>query len=343
MAAEKNRQWRLAKRPVGMVEESDFEFREEPVPAVPDGGVLVRNLLMAFDPAMRGWMENRASYMPPLQIGEVMRGGGVGEVVESRDPSLPVGKLVQGLLGWQEYAAYGAGAPLNALPEGVAPELALGVLGTTGLTAYFGILEVGQLKDGDTVVVSAAAGATGSVASQIAKLHGCRTVGIAGGPAKCSWLTSDCGLDAAIDYKSEDVEERLRELCPEGVDLYFDNVGGGILDAVLGQIALRARVVLCGAISRYNETERGPGPKNYFNLTLQRGRMEGFIVLDYAAKMADAGKQLLEWERSGKLVHKEDVQKGIENAPRTLQRLFRSENFGRQLLRLAESGKALPS
>lgn len=339
MSERNNRQWRLAKRPSGMVDEGNFEFTSEPVGEIADGECLVRNIYISFDPAMRGWMEDRPSYMPPVRIGEVMRAGAVGQVVESKDPEFPVGTFVQGLFGWQEYAVAGRGlARAQRVPEDVPLTWNLSVLGVTGLTAYFGLLDLGDPQEGETVLVSGAAGATGSVAAQIAKIRGCRVVGIAGGPEKCGWLTERAGLDAAIDYKSERVEERIRSLCPDGVNVYFDNVGGEILDAALANLALRARVVLCGGISGYNEKEPPPGPRNLMNLVIQRARMEGFIVLDYAPRFAEAAKELAGWVAEGRIAHEEDVQQGIENAPRTFQRLFRGENTGKQLLQVGEPG-----
>jgi NADPH-dependent curcumin reductase CurA len=333
-----NRRWTLAKRPHGMVQESDFAFGEVPVTPPGDGEVLVRVLYLSFDPTQRGWIEDRPSYMPPVQIGEVMRASGVGEVVESKHPAVAKGDLVQGIFGWQEYARVpGAFLGANAkLPPGVPPTWVLGVLGITGLTAYFGMLDLGRPKAGDTVVVSGAAGATGSVAGQIAKLQGARVVGIAGGPEKCAWLTKEAHFDAAIDYKQGPIDARLRELCPSGIDVYFDNVGGEILDACLAQIAQRARIVLCGGISGYNEVTPPPGPRNLMNLVVQRGRMEGFIVIDYLPRFGEAVPKLAEWVRSGAIVHTEDVQRGLENAPRTLQRLFKGQNFGKQILEVAK-------
>ena len=339
MSTLRNRQWRLARRPVGMVKESDFEFREEPLPQVHDGEALIQNLYISFDPAMRGWMEDRKSYIPPVEIGAVMRAGAVGQVIESRMPGLARGDFVQGLFGWQEYALAGAGlgAP-NKLPPGTPLTWPLGVTGITGLTAYFGLLDLGKPRAGETVLVSGAAGATGSVAAQIAKrVVGCRTIGIAGGRDKCAWLTGELGLDGAIDYKNEDVQRRIGELCPDDVNVYFDNVGGEILDAALFHIAERARIVLCGGISGYNEKEPPPGPRNLMNLVTRRGRMEGFIVIDYAARFAEAVRELTGWVSAGKIAHKEDVQRGIENAPRTFLRLFRGENTGKQLLQVADA------
>jgi hypothetical protein len=336
--ARTNRRWTLAARPHGMVKESDFAFGETPVPVVGDGEVLVQVLYLSFDPTQRGWIEDRPSYLPPVQIGEVMRAGAVGRVVESKHPGFAAGEIVQGLFGWQEYALL-PGAMLGAqskIPPGVPPTWPLGVLGITGLTAYFGMLDLGKPKAGDTVVVSGAAGATGSVAGQVAKIAGARVIGIAGGAAKCAWLTKEAHFDAAIDYKSENVAERLGVLCPAGIDVYFDNVGGAILEAALDRIALRARVVLCGGISGYNEATPPPGPRNLMNLVIQRARMEGFIILDYAPRFAEGVAKLSEWVRSGAIAHQEDVQRGLEHAPNTLLRLFTGANTGKQILQVAE-------
>ena len=276
-----NRQWLLASRPVGMIDEGNFEYRETEVPRPDTGEMLIRNLYLSFDPAQRGWTLDRASYVPPVQIGEPMRAGAIGQVIESNHPDFSVGSIVQGTFGWQDYAVVGSGGPVAPMPvpPGVPLTLPLGALGITGLTAYFGLLDLGEPKEGETVVVSGAAGATGSVAGQIAKQKGCRVIGIAGGPKKCSWLTEQAGFDAAIDYKSENLDKRLRELCPSGVDVFFDNVGGSTLETVLSLIAQNARIVLCGGISGYNEVEPPPGPRNIMNLVIMRGRMEGFIVI----------------------------------------------------------------
>jgi NADPH-dependent curcumin reductase CurA len=336
-----NRRWTLAKRPHGMVKESDFAFGEAPLPAVGDGQVLVRVLYLSFDPTQRGWIEDRPSYLPPVQIGEVMRAGAVGEVVESKHADFRPGDKVQGLFGWQEYALL-PGANIGAhskIPPGVPLTWPLGVLGVTGLTAYFGMLDLGKPKAGETVVVSGAAGATGSVAGQIAKIEGARVVGIAGGPEKCAWLTKEAHFDAAIDYKNDDVAARLAELCPKGVDVYFDNVGGEILEAVLDRIAQRARIVLCGGISGYNAETPPPGPRNLMNLVVQRARMEGFIILDYFPRFPEAVPKLTEWVKSGAIVHQEDIQRGLENAPKTLQRLFTGANTGKQILQVAEPSR----
>ncbi len=332
-----NRQWILVSRPTAALTESCFELRESPVPQPGEGEALVRNLYLSFDPTQRGWM-TMDTYVPIIPLGEVMRAGSVAQVVESRHPDYAPGDLLMGGFGWQDYALTDGTGILGVrkLPPGVPPNLALSLFGITGLTAYFGVMDLGQPKAGETFVVSGAAGATGSVAGMIAKIQGCRVVGIAGGPEKCRWLTEQAGFDAAIDYKSEKIGERLSAECPDGIDVFFDNVGGEALDEVLARINQGARVVLCGAISRYEEAELPPGPKNYFNLVLKRGRMEGFIVLDYADRFPEAIEKLAGWLGEGRVRQQEDVQEGLENAPRTLMRLFRGENFGKQLLKVAD-------
>jgi NADPH-dependent curcumin reductase CurA len=338
MSSRVNRQWLLASRPQGMVKESDFEYRESSLGEPADGEVLVRVLYLSFDPAMRGWIEDRPSYLPPVQIGEVMRAGAVGQVVASRRPEFSEGDLVQGMLGWQEYALIGSAgaATLTVLPPGTPPTWPLGVLGITGLTAYFGMLDLGRPAEGETAVVSGAAGATGSVAGQIAKLRGCRVIGIAGGPEKCGWLTAEANFDEAIDYKSEPVERRLGELCPGGIDVFFDNVGGSILEAALTHVGQGARFVLCGGISGYNEKEPRPGPRNLMNLVIRSARMEGFIVLNYASRFGEGVKDLARWVAEGRIHFQEDIQQGFENVPRTLLRLFHGQNVGKQLLEVAK-------
>jgi hypothetical protein len=273
-----------------------------------------------------------------VKIGDVVRSFAVGRVERSQNSAYAEGELVQGLFGWQDYAlvpAKGPAAPTKVLP-GVAIPLAMSALGLTGITAYFGLLDVGRPKAGETIVVSGAAGATGSVVGQIARIKECRAIGIAGGRDKCEWLVREAHFDAAIDYKAEDVGARLRELCPKGIDVYFDNVGGSLLDVALAQLAMRGRVVLCGAIATYNDVELPPGPKNYLSLVVKRGRMEGFIVLDYMTRAPEAVMALAGWVSSGKVVDRVDIQEGLENAPRTLRRLFLGENQGKQLLKIAD-------
>lgn len=334
----KNRQWRLASRPVGMVAESNFELTEEPQPELHEGQVLIRNLYFSLDPAMRAWLWDRATYVPPVQIGEVMRSAAVGQVVASLKPGYEPGDYVVGVFGWQDFCATDGGGPMamQKIPPGAPITYALGVLGVTGLTAYFGLLEVGQPKAGQTVVVSGAAGAVGSIAGQIAKIQGCRAIGIAGGPEKCRWVTEQAGFDAAIDYKSGNVRARLRELCAKGIDVYFDNVGGPILEAALDCLAPHARVVICGGISRYNAEQNPPGPTNYMNLLVARARMEGFVVFDYARRYPEAIAQLAQWLGAGRLRCQEDIQEGFENTPRSLLRLYQGLNLGKQLVKIAE-------
>jgi NADPH-dependent curcumin reductase CurA len=336
MTTKTNRRWLLASRPQGMVDASNFQWVDEPVPTPAEGEVLVRNLYLSADPTQRGWMAFD-TYLPAVKIGEVMRSFGVGRVEQSRSEAFAAGDLVMGLVGWQDYAlvpARGAAA-LMKVPAGIPIPLAMSALGLTGLTAYFGLLDVGRPAPGETVVVSGAAGATGSAAAQIARIKGCRTVGIAGGKDKCEWLVKQARLDAAIDYKSDDVPARLKELCPKGIDVYFDNVGLPLLDDALAHLAMRGRIVVCGAIATYNEA-RGAGPKNYMNLVIKRGRMEGFLVSDFMKRAPEAVAALAGWVASGELVDRVDVQQGLENAPRTLQRLFKGENAGKQLLKIAD-------
>lgn len=329
-----NRQFLLAARPSGMVRESDLEYRESPVPEPGKGQVLIETHYISVDPSMRGQMENRADYVAPLEIGDVMRAGAVGRVVRSRNADLPEGALVSGSLGMQDYAlSDGRNPPVRRFDDDTDPTVALGVLGGTGMTAYFGVLDIGQPKPGDTVVVSGAAGATGSVAGQIARIQGCRVIGIAGGHAKCRWLTDELGFHGAIDYKNEDVGAALDQLCPDGIDIYFDNVGGDILDLCLARIATGARVVICGGISRYNATGELAGPKNYFNLVFRRARMEGFIVLDYANRFDEASRQMRDWIDTGEIRHQVTVVEGFKELPRTLIRLFEGFNTGKLMVR----------
>ena len=336
-----NRQWLLAKRPHGMVGPDNFEYAEQPIPVPGEGEVLVRNLFLSFDPTQRGWMEDRESYLPPVQLGEPMRAGSVGQVQESRHPEFAPGDIVQTTGGWQDFviAAPGQGVlGLSKVPEGVPPELMMSVFGVTGLTAYFGLLDLGEPKAGETVLVSGAAGATGSVAGQIARIKGCRVVGIAGGEEKCNWLRDEAGFDDVIDYKNDNVNDRIGATCPDKLDVFFDNVGGDILEAALNHINLKARVVLCGGISGYNATEPVPGPSNLMNLVVMRARMEGFIIIDYMDRAGEAIQDLMGWIQSGELKYQVDIQEGFEKIPATLQRLFTGQNVGKQLLKIADPG-----
>jgi NADPH-dependent curcumin reductase len=336
MTVNRNRQWILSIRPAGQLTGDEFSWNEAPIPEPADGQVLIRILWLSLDPAQRIWM-SRDSYKPAIPLGTVMQSFAAGQVLESRHPDFKAGDLVRGDFGWQDYVVadgttFGG---IHKIMPGVSPNLALSLFGVNGMTAYFGMKDVGQAKAGETVVVLGAAGATGSIAGQIAKILGCRVVGTAGGKEKCDWIVKRAHFDAAIDYKSEDIGSRLSELCPKGVDVFFDNTGGPVLNEVLARINLRARIALCGSISKSSITD--PGPANYSNLTARRGRMEGFTGLDYSERAPEAFEALGRWHREGKLVQKEDVLLGLENAPRALLRLFTGENFGKQLVKVADA------
>lgn len=332
------RRWLLKTRPNGPLKDSDFELATVPMPQVGDGQFLVKLTHFSFDPTQRGWLGGD-TYLPAVPIGGVVRAGGIGEVVASRHPKFAVGDMVQGTFGWQEHALSDGmteTGPVTKVRAGVTPEQALGVFGTTGLTAWFGLTEIGQPKAGDTILVSGAAGATGSVVVQIGKALGCTVIGIAGGPDKCRWVVETAGADACIDYRTGNVGRQIREHARQGVNVVFENVGGEILDAALANLALNARVVLCGGISSYNDTadDRQPGLRNYMNLTVMRGRMEGFIVLDFAKRYGEGVAELAKLMQAGKLKTAEDVAHGFENCPATLRRLFEGKNFGKQLLKV---------
>lgn len=330
-----NSRYLLAARPVGLPKPTDWELREEPAPAPAAGQFLVQVDYLSLDPAMRSWMNAGRSYVPPVEIGEVMRAAGIGTVIASQHPQFRVGDTVSGLFGVQRYAL-SDGAGVRPVDTTTAPAPAhLGVLGLSGITAYFGLLDVGQLKAGDTVVISAAAGAVGTIAGQIAKINGCRVIGIAGGAEKCRLLVEELGFDAAIDYKAGDVRKRLREHAPDGVDLYFDNVGGDILDDVLTRLARGARVVICGAVSQYNSTTPMRGPANYMQLLVARASMTGFVVFDYAKRYPEATDALSGWLASGQLTSREHVvDGGIRKFPETLLQLFTGGNTGKLILAL---------
>ncbi|MEM7282234.1 MAG: NADP-dependent oxidoreductase [Pseudomonadota bacterium] len=336
-----NRQWRLANRPKELVSRENFSWHEEAMPQVGDNQFMVQNLVLSFDPTLRVWMNERDSYVSAIQIGEVMRGFSVGRVVESKNGDFAVGDIVTGGFGWQDYAVSDGGgiSSVSKVPPGTPLTMPLSVLGVTGITAYFGMKEIGQVKEGDVVLVSGAAGATGSVAGQVAKMLGAsKVIGIAGGEEKCSWLENEAGYDAAIDYKKDDVAKAIHQHAPKGIDVYFDNVGGPMLDSVLAQIRIGARIVLCGAISSYNSASGDiPGIKNYGNLIVNRGTMRGFIVLDFAERFGEAVQQLAGWVQQGKLVYQEDLQEGLENAPEVFQRIFTGKNRGKQLLKIADA------
>jgi NADPH-dependent curcumin reductase CurA len=339
-----NHQVRLAARPNGMPVASDWQFTEEPVVEPAEGGVLIKTLSLSLDPAMRGWMNEGKSYIPPVGIGEVMRAGGVGVVIASKHPGFAVGDHVTGGPGVQEYCLVPAD---QVKRSGLAKiDLRLGtvnqwlnVLGMPGMTGYFGLMDVGQPQAGETVVVSGAAGAVGQTVGQMAKIKGCRVVGIAGGAAKCDWVVKELGFDACIDYKAgpSAVKDGLKAHCPQGVDVYFDNVGGDILDTVLTRINKRARIIICGAISQYNNTTAVAGPKNYLSLLVNRARMEGIVVFDYADRYHLAIAEMAGYLKDGRMKSKEDVVKGgIAAFPDTLPMLFSGANFGKLVLQVAE-------
>lgn len=340
MTAKTNQQWRLASIPQGDIKSSDFEWREEPVPELQDGQFLARTIYLSIDPANRIWISGRRSYIDPVKVGDLMLGGTLSVVEESRHPDFAVGDLVSAAFGWQRYAiSDGAGAmKLPTLPVPLTTYMS--VLNHIGATAYFGLVEIGQPKSGETVVVSGAAGAVGSLVGQIAKIHGCRVVGTAGSDEKCRWLTDELGFDGAINYKTEDVNARLQELCPDGIDVYFDNVGGEILDIVLTQINERARIPLCGLISTYNATEPVPGPYNYSRILMQRARVEGFIVLDYFPRFAEAFEKLGGWMAEGKLKARIDLVDGLENALDALKSLFTGANIGKLAVKVSDEPEA---
>lgn len=330
-----NQQFRLATRPTGLPDRDTWELTEEPVPDPGEGAIVIQSLYISLDPAMRTWLNEGASYVPPVGVGEVMRALGVGRVIASRDPGFQEGDHVTGLLGVQRYAVLPAEGMVK-VSEDLAPLPAyLNALGIPGMTAYFGLLDVGRPSAGDTVAVSAAAGAVGSLAGQIAKIKGCRAVGIAGGADKCRLLTEEYGFDAAIDYKQQDVAGELRRLCPDGLDIYFDNVGGEILEAALRNLARGARIVICGAVSQYNERSFS-GPRNYMNLLVKRARMEGFVVFDFARRYAEAAREIGAWLGDGRLRSREHIVDGLEAFPEALLMLYRGENTGKLVLGLAD-------
>lgn len=329
-----NTQVKLARRPVGLPKESDWTIEKHPIPTIDEGEVLICNEYISLDPAMRGWMNDVPSYVPPVQIGEVMRANTIGKVVASKNEGFPVGTVVLGVNGVQVYAtSNGKGLYRVDHPDRPLP-VYLGTLGMPGYTAYFGLLDVGQPKEGDTVLVSGGAGAVGSVVGQIAKIKGCRAVGIAGGAKKCRYITEELGFDAAIDYKNEDVYEGIKRHCPKGVDVYFDNVGGDILDMALRRINLRARIVICGAISQYNATAPVKGPANYLALLVKRARMEGMLVMDYASEYGKAAVEMNQWMTEGKLKSKEYVIEGIELFNEAFLRLFSGQKMGKLVLKV---------
>lgn len=335
-----NRQYLLRRRPQGLVTPDDFEYREVEIPQPGEGEALVQNLLLSFDPSQRIWISELPGYMPPVGLGEVMRSDGIGRVIASNDPKLPVGALVQGLVGWQDYCVTKKDTPFGffRMPDHLPfpPEVMLSALGMTGITAYFGMREIGAPKPGETVVVSAASGAVGSVAGQIAKIAGARVVGLAGSADKCAWLTDELGFDAAVNYRADDWKKQLRAACPKGIDVDFENAGGSIMHTVFSMLNLHARVALCGLISSYNSTgDRSGSSAELSAFIVKRIRLEGFLVLDYAKRFGEAAQQLGAWVAAGKLKHRETVVEGLEHAPETLNRLFEGEKLGKLLLRVS--------
>jgi NADPH-dependent curcumin reductase CurA len=329
-----NRQFLLAARPEGMIKESDFRYNEVPIPEPKDGEALVHVEYISLDPSMRGQMQSNVAYAPPLELGVVMRARGVGRVVTSRNANFPEGAMVSGALGMQEYAIGSDRVDrFRVFDDSLDPKVVLGILGGTGLTAYFGLLDVGEPKAGDMVVISGAAGATGSVAGQIAKIKGSTVVGMAGTDEKCAWL-KELGFDGAINYRTQNIGDELDRLCPDGINVYFDNVGGEILDLCLDRLALNARVVICGGISRYNLEGEPPGPKNYFNLVFKRARMEGFLAGDYAPRFDEALAQMQTWVEEGRLKQRETVIEGFENLPKALIALFEGANTGKMMVKV---------
>lgn len=327
----------LAARPIGLPKAGDWQFVEQPICEPGDGEVLVQVLYLSIDPAMRGWMSARKSYAPPVNVGEVMRALGVGRVVQSRHPRFNEGDYVSGVPGVQQYACLSGDALMKVDPSLAPLPQFVSVLGMTGMTAYFGLLEIGKPQSGQTVVVSAASGAVGSIAGQIAKIKGCRVVGIAGGAEKCRYIREELDFDAAIDYRADNVFADIREHCPAGIDVYFDNVGGEILDACLANLAMHARVVICGAISQYNEESETRGPANYMSLLVSRARMEGFLVTDYYSRYPEAVREMAGWLREGKLRSREEIVQGIGRFPETLLRLFTGDHLGKLILQVAST------
>ncbi|SEK33365.1 hypothetical protein SAMN04487910_0279 [Aquimarina amphilecti] len=333
-----NKQIILKNRPEGLPDNNTWELQENPIPEPKEGEVLIKHHYISLDPAMRGWMREGKSYIEPVELDDVMRAGSIGEIIKSNNhPRFKVGDYVTGWGGVQQYAVTN-GDNWYAVDPNLAPlPMYIGTLGMPGMTAYFGILEVGKIKEGDIVLVSGAAGAVGSVVGQIAKIKGCRVIGIAGGKEKCSYIKDVLGFDAAIDYKSEDIYEAIKNECPKGIDVYFDNVGGEILDAALSRLRMHARIVICGAISQYNNMENMKGPKNYLSLLVSRATMQGMVVMDYAKDYGSAAREMGGWLAQGKLKSKEDVYEGIENFHETFLRLFSGNKMGKLVLKVIEA------
>lgn len=335
-----NRQWRLGSRPVGDIKVSDFEYRQEPIPTPKAGEILIRNIYLSLDPTHRIWMSDRPQYMPPVEIGEVMRGLVLGIVEESKNPNFQRGDLVSGLLGWQDYALITTGylPYITKIPQPLTVPLTafMAVLSFIGCTAYFGLLDIGKPQPGETLVVSAASGAVGSLVGQIGKIKGCRVVGITSSDEKCRYLLEELGFDAAINYKTADLSPALAASCPHGIDIYFENVGGEILDAVLTQVNLNARIPLCGLISTYNTEEPLPGPYNFSQILMKRVLIKGFIVTDYVSQWDLAFREMGQWIQQGKLKYQQEIVQGLENAPTAILKLFNGEKMGKLIVQISE-------
>lgn len=332
----KNKQLILKKRPTGFPEADTWSLESTLVPILKEGEILIRNHYISLDPAMRGWLNDTKSYIPPVALGDVMRAGSVGEVIQANNhPNYQAGDYLSGWGGVQQYTVTDGQGYFKVDPTIVPLPLYIGTLGMPGMTAYFGILEVGKIKEGETVLVSGAAGAVGSLVGQIAKIKGCRVVGIAGGPQKCDYIIRELGFDDAIDYKNEAVYKGIKRACPKGIDVYFDNVGGEILDAALTRLRMHARIVICGAISQYNNTDI-KGPSNYLSLLVNRATMQGMVVMDYAKDYKKAAMEMGGWLMEGKLKSREDIYEGIEHFYDTFKRLFTGEKMGKLVLKVLE-------
>lgn len=331
-----NKQQILKQRPIGLPKASTWELKETSIPTLEEGQALIKIHYVSLDPAMRGWMNDAKSYIEPVALDDVMRAGTVGEVIESKNAKMPVGSYYTGWGGVQQYVATDGKGWYPVDPRLAPLPMYIGTLGMPGMTAYFGLLDVGQPKFGETVVVSGAAGAVGSIVGQIAKIKGCKVVGIAGGKDKCDYLINELGFDGAIDYKSTNFYSELKTACPKGVDIYFDNVGGDILDAVLTRINMKARIVICGAISQYNNKESVKGPSNYLSLLVNRARMEGMVVMDYAGRYGEASMEMARWMQSGELKSREHIIDGIENFHDAFLRLFSGDKMGKLVLKVIE-------
>jgi NADPH-dependent curcumin reductase CurA len=331
-----NRQVRLVDRPIGLVDDTDFELVETPMPELAEGEALMRTVYLGIDATVRTWLNRGEGYLPAVEVGEVVRCSGIGRIVESRCPAYEVGDIVSSLTGWQDFHVVRDDLYTTKLENVTDMRAMMSVFGSTGMAAYFGLLDIGKPKAGETVVVSAAAGATGSIVGQIARIMGCRVIGIAGSDEKCAWVVDELGFDGCINHRTADLKRELIELCPDRVDVFFDNVGGAVLDAVLGGLNMHGRVVLCGAISVYNDQGRPPGPANYLNLISRRGRMEGFITLDYWDRFDECIAQLREWTDARLLHWREEVFDGLGLAPLALNALFTGANMGKVIVQVGE-------